>query len=173
MKALETRKQAILLNQKTYHGGPCKNCNLTLRYVNGNSCINCMSIRIKSDKRKKYDAEYNKKNSEKKKQVAKEWVKNNPEKRKFIIFNYDSKRRAIKKTGDSFLIVKNWAENQNKICYWCNINCDDNYHIDHYVPLAKGGEHKISNLVISCQKCNLTKNAKDPLEFAKEKGKLF
>lgn len=173
MKALETRKEAIRLNQKTYHGSPCRNCQNTLRYVNGNSCIHCMAERIKSDARKKYDAEYSKKNSEKKKQVAKEWMQNNPEKRKFITFNYDSKRRAIKKNGDGFMVVKKWAESQIKICYWCNISCDEKYHIDHYVPLAKGGLHTIDNLVISCPTCNMTKNAKDPFRFANEKGRLF
>lgn len=173
MKSLETRKEAIRLNEKTYHGSPCKNCQNTLRYVNGNSCIHCMTIRLKSKVRKDYDAEYNKKNSEKKRLTAKEWAKNNPDKRKFIIFNYDSKRRAIKKKGDSFIAVKQWADNQQKICYWCNVECKSEYHIDHYVPLAKGGTHTIDNLVIACPKCNLTKNAKDPYKFAQTKGRLF
>lgn len=173
MRALETRKEAIRLNEKIYHGSPCKNCQNTLRYVNGNSCIHCMKMRLKSQVRKDYDAEYHKKNSDKKIQTAKEWIKNNPDKRKFISFNYDSKRRAIKKDGDSFMKVKLWAKEQKKICYWCDIDCENNYHIDHYVPLAKGGEHIIENLVISCPSCNLRKNAKDPYEFAKIKGKLF
>lgn len=173
MRALETRKEAIRLNEKTYHGSPCRNCQNTLRYTNGNSCIHCMMIRVKSQAKKDYDIEYHKKNAEKKKLIAKEWVKNNPEKRKFINFNYDSKRRAIKKVGDSFIAVKQWADNQQKICYWCNIECDEKYHIDHYVPLSKGGTHTIDNLVIACAKCNLTKNAKDPYKFAQTKGKLF
>lgn len=173
MKALETRLEAIRLNQKTYHGSECRNCKNTLRYVKGNSCIYCMSERVRSDSKKKYDAEYHKKNADKKIQTAKDWVKNNPDKRKFIVFNYDSKRRAIKKDGDSFMKVKLWAEKQKKICYWCNIDCTDNYHIDHYVPLAKGGLHTVDNLVISCAKCNMTKSAKDPFKFANEVGRLF
>jgi hypothetical protein len=173
MKALETRNEAIKLNKKTYHGSKCKNCQNTIRYVNGHNCVYCMAKKSKSDIKKKYDAEYHKKNAEKKKEIAKKWIKNNKEKRKFIIFTYDSKRRAIKKIGDSFSAVKKWAENQKKICYWCNINCEKKYHIDHYFPLAKGGSHTIDNLVIACPSCNMKKNAKDPFCFANEKGRLF
>ena len=173
MRALQTRLDAIAIGQKTYHGGNCKNCNNTLRYVIGNSCVECMSARSKTQAKKDYDVKYHIKNADKKKAMAKEWVKNNPDKRKFISFNYDSKRRANKKDGNSFAEVKRWAESQAKICYWCNCDCEDSYHIDHYEPLSKGGKHIVENLVISCPECNLNKNAKDPYKFAQTKGKLF
>ena len=47
------------------------------------------------------------------------------------------------------------------------------YHIDHIMPLSKGGRHTISNLVVSCPTCNLQKNAKDPYQFAQERGRLL
>ena len=37
-------------------------------------------------------------------------------------------------------------------------------HVDHVVPLAKGGSHTASNLGISCATCNLRKGAKLPEE---------
>ena len=45
--------------------------------------------------------------------------------------------------------------------------------IDHIVPLAKGGLHDDSNLQALCAKCNQSKNARDPLEFARENGRLL
>lgn len=62
---------------------------------------------------------------------------------------------------------------ESKKCYWCNKELNNLYHIDHYMPIAKGGNHNIENLVISCPSCNLRKHSKDPLQFAKEIGKIF
>lgn len=59
-------------------------------------------------------------------------------------------------------------------CYWCGeLLKNKKVHIDHYVPLSKGGRHIIENLVVSCPKCNLSKGAKDPYHYANIKGKLF
>ena len=37
--------------------------------------------------------------------------------------------------------------------------------LDHVVPLARGGLHRIDNLVAACKPCNSRKHAKDELEF--------
>jgi len=38
---------------------------------------------------------------------------------------------------------------------------ENDYHVDHIVPLAKGGEEfELNNLELSCPKCNLKKGAK-------------
>lgn len=99
------------------------------------------------------------------------------EKGKMAYKNSNNKRRAkIKegsiKTEDLQLLIEN-----SKTCYWCNSKLNKKekagFHLDHYVPLAKGGTHTIDNIVISCPDCNLRKNAKDPYEFALTKGKLL
>lgn len=45
---------------------------------------------------------------------------------------------------------------------------------DHVVPVTKGGEHTISNIVPACQSCNSAKGNRDVVEFALalEKGLL-
>ena len=48
-------------------------------------------------------------------------------------------------------------------CYYCEEGKFE--HIDHYVPLSKGGPDAKLNLVPSCASCNLKKNAKLPQEF--------
>jgi 5-methylcytosine-specific restriction endonuclease McrA len=93
---------------------------------------------------------------------------------KAIRKNASHKRRTKTKQGD--VTTKQLLELQlnAKACYWCNCSLGRNMvHIDHYVPLSKGGEHTISNLVVACRKCNLAKHAKDPIIFAKEMGKLL
>ena len=54
-------------------------------------------------------------------------------------------------------------------CFYCKCELEQ-MHIDHFVPLAKGGEHKANNLVASCPTCNLKKKDKDPYLFMEEMG---
>lgn len=88
--------------------------------------------------------------------------------------NKEHKRRSKTKQGDVTAQQLLELQQNAKVCYWCNASLKNKkVHIDHYVPLSKGGEHTLSNLVVSCDKCNLRKNAKDPIIFANSMGKLF
>jgi len=96
------------------------------------------------------------------------------EKGKAVKNNTSNRRRSITKRGDvntnDLLELKRNAKN----CYWCNEPLEDKkINIDHYVPLSKGGKHTLSNLVVSCSKCNIEKSALDPIEFANSLGKLL
>lgn len=88
--------------------------------------------------------------------------------------NTRHKRRAIIKDGEVTTQQLKELYSTVKNCYWCNTKLNKkNTHLDHLMPLSKGGKHTISNLVVSCPKCNLQKNAKDPFEFAQERGRLL
>lgn len=125
------------------------------------------------EQKRQYDRERRAANPEYALQKAKEWNRRNPDKRKAIMFNYGAKRRAWKASGLTGVEVRDWAAKQKKVCYWCGIRCAKSYHVDHYVPLSRGGAHELDNLVISCGPCNIKKNAKDPIEFAQSIGKLL
>jgi 5-methylcytosine-specific restriction endonuclease McrA len=45
-------------------------------------------------------------------------------------------------------------------------------HVDHVLPLAKGGPHSTKNLQLLCPPCNRSKSDKLPEEFMRERGFL-
>jgi hypothetical protein len=47
------------------------------------------------------------------------------------------------------------------------------HHIDHIIPLARGGKNEDRNVQLTCPKCNLKKNNKDPIIFMREQGYLL
>lgn len=49
-------------------------------------------------------------------------------------------------------------------CWWCG-SVIAKWHIDHRIPLARGGSSNPSNLCLSCPECNLNKRAKLPSEW--------
>lgn len=76
-------------------------------------------------------------------------------------------RRALEKeaTGSHTKedIEKQYAF-QNGKCYYCEQNLAE-YHVDHYIPLSRGGSNGPENLVIACPHCNVSKNNKLPGEW--------
>lgn len=51
-------------------------------------------------------------------------------------------------------------------CWWCGTPVGDNYHVDHRIPLSKGGANTPDNICISCPTCNMRKYNKLPWEFS-------
>lgn len=69
--------------------------------------------------------------------------------------------------------IKSLLEAQKWKCAICKISVKNGYHVDHVIPLAKGGRNDKSNLQILCQRCNCRKHDKDPIAFARENGLLL
>jgi 5-methylcytosine-specific restriction endonuclease McrA len=68
--------------------------------------------------------------------------------------------------------IKALFERQRGKCAYCTKSIRNGYHIDHVTPLARGGSNWITNISLACAKCNTTKGATDPLEFARRLGRL-
>lgn len=96
------------------------------------------------------------------------WRMNNPDKVRAIQSKYKAKRRMLELEGDvtpDFIVLLRGIQ---KNCYYCEkILCDD-YHIEHKIPLSRGGKHSMNNIVLSCPQCNLMKHTKMPWEFSKK-----
>lgn len=65
-------------------------------------------------------------------------------------------------TGDD---IKRQYKAQKGLCYYCHNHVGDTYHVDHVVPLSRGGSNDPENLVIACPACNLSKNKRLPHEW--------
>lgn len=124
-------------------------------------------------RKREYDREYRRKNSEHLNSIKAVWRAENSQLMRSVRLSYKARRRQQEEGGDSSAAICAWEKGSPKICHWCGCKCADRYHLDHYQPLAKGGVHACSNLVIACPTCNLRKNAKDPFEFANQMGRLF
>jgi 5-methylcytosine-specific restriction endonuclease McrA len=53
------------------------------------------------------------------------------------------------------------------ICAWCGKPIKGKYHIDHWIPLRRGGLNVAGNLRVMHGRCNLDKRAKLPQELGR------
>ena len=51
------------------------------------------------------------------------------------------------------------------ICFYCKEPLTSDYHVDHKIPIAKGGAHGVENFALACMQCNQEKHAKDIDEY--------
>jgi len=87
-----------------------------------------------------------------------------------------ARRRARQRlVGGSYTSadVKRQYTAQKGRCYWCGKKVGDTYHVDHVIPLDKGGSNGPENIVIACPFCNDSKGAKLPHEWEGSGGKLL
>ena len=42
----------------------------------------------------------------------------------------------------------------NPLCHWCKLPVDFALTLDHLHPIARGGQHALHNLCVSCTRCN-------------------
>lgn len=102
------------------------------------------------------------------------YLKAHPEQRKVTLQKYAKnhpdeyrvrkhrRRASISRNGGSHSqsdIRKQYANQKGK-CYYCKANVGTTYHVDHVIPLAKGGSNGPENLVIACPTCNMRKRDK-------------
>lgn len=100
-------------------------------------------------------------------------AKKRPEVRERITLNKQNRRRRTKGGKLSRGITPRLLDLQRGRCAGCACDLGKSGHeIDHIVPLALDGEHADSNVQLLCPPCNRKKNAKHPIDWAKEMGRL-
>lgn len=111
------------------------------------------------DDYKAYQSEYKKKNRERFKDRNR----------------IDAHNRRESKVGKlSKDITVRLMELQRGRCPVCKVSLKSvKTHIDHIMPLYRGGLNVDSNVQLLCDKCNLHKHAKHPVDFMQSKGFLL
>ena len=143
------------------------------------------------ERRRSITSDWRKANPERVEAAYKKWRDANPEKISAIGKAYRAanpekmaakyrRRRASKVNAEGFHTAQDVRLifcRQRGMCANCNKKLfksgEKKFHVDHINPLAKGGSDWPSNLQCLCPSCNLRKSAKDPLDWAKENGKLL
>jgi 5-methylcytosine-specific restriction endonuclease McrA len=90
---------------------------------------------------------------------AKAWWDANQEKHRF----YQMNRRVAKigNPGSVGVSERDWLRLVNRMlhaCFYCDERVAD-LHMEHVIPLSRGGRHAIGNIVPACASCNLRKSA--------------
>ena len=111
------------------------------------------------EKIRKKNKKYYSENKEKAKIFRKKWQRNNPEK-----VREENFRRRTNGKIEKGVIAKIINENILKYgiitCEKCKKQClsSYDYHVDHIVPISKGGTNDCGNLQVLCAYCNLSKH---------------
>lgn len=132
---------------------------------------------------KEHHKQYYQKNKDRILEYDREYRKNNPEKiasypssqKEQKLIRYRNRRARINKSNGTHTLeeVKNLLLLQRSKCAVCKVSISSGYHVDHVVPISKGGGNDILNLQLLCPNCNLRKGAQDPIDFMQSRGKLL
>jgi len=102
-------------------------------------------------------------NKEKYAALRAEWAKRNRDK---VRVTRNNRKKSIGKFGTSD--IKRLKTSQNDKCAACLCCIKESYHIDHIIPLSKGGSNWPDNIQLLCPLCNRRKAAKMPEVWAAE-----
>lgn len=82
-----------------------------------------------------------------------------------------NKRRAIKRNAFVDDIDRQALYNMYEgLCYLCWSPTNGDWHLEHIIPLSRGGLHCWENVAVSCQPCNQRKFTKTFAEFVYTEG---
>lgn len=111
-------------------------------------------------------AQYAKAHPEVRRRAALNYKRRHPEKWKAQQKACRVRRRAKLRgadISDRFVntTIRQWRKNKNFRCYYCSkVFPIKALHVDHIIPVSKGGNHSTDNICKACPKCNLTKQDK-------------
>lgn len=118
-------------------------------------------IENNKEKIKKTQKRYYEENKEAIFERNKKWNERNKDKIRMIDARKRHKRQAIEKTLPADFSEKQWNECKlyfNNKCSYCGKN--STLQQEHFIPVSKGGEYTLNNIIPACQSCNSSKNNK-------------
>lgn len=117
-----------------------------------------------ASRRRRYNA-----HAETRRLEARAWRRANPDKVRIQWKVRQARKRSVggNHTTDD---IRRLYDLQDGRCAYCGITLYDEYHVDHVVPLARGGSNDPDNLALSCALCNLSKKDKTVAEWQEVRG---
>ena len=200
MQVLMTRAEAKALGLKRYFTGtPCKHGHVAERSVSNYTCLACVRDNgavlraLDPGKRNQATREWRARNLERSRELCRKsntkiyWQDPEKYRQKTKIFNLKNPEKAriwrkVAKAARRCTEGSHTAADiadilrlQRKRCAEpsCRKSLAAGYHVDHIMPLARGGSNDRRNLQALCPTCNLSKSAKDPIDFARSLGRLL
>lgn len=90
---------------------------------------------------------------------ARAWNAANPEKRRLTQHKYRARKMA-NKVGN--VTLEEARAILRRPCMYCGARAE---HLDHVVPISRGGSHSVGNLAPACAQCNLSKRNRFVIEW--------
>lgn len=159
---------------KRYFTGRCRLCDATASRENWRNNPNSAEIdrarrQPRREKIRAYDRMRYARDHEKRTENVARWRRENPDKLRAANVVSQARRRARLKLMEpgkwSKLDIQSLYRAQRAKCWWCPKKIRRGFHIDHRIPIAKGGPDNLSNLVLSCPTCNRKKSHKMPWQL--------
>lgn len=174
LKRYQSEKECInghLSSMRFVANGWCVECSALARIERAKDPIAVQKDRKSAKRyrgRMKLNEEFRRKNS----QRSLRWKSKNPEAFKAILLT----RKARKRNADGRfggLDIARIMQEQKSLCVYCSVDVSSGYHLDHKMPLCKGGSNWPDNIQVLCATCNLRKSKKthnEFLEYLKKEG---
>jgi len=134
-----------------------------------------------AERKRETDKKWAAANREKTRLNSKRYRARNPERARANVARYGAKnpersrratamRRARQSANQAMAVsLVEMQRLLNRPCAYCGAKSE---HIDHVIPISRGGGHKIGNLIGSCAQCNQSKSAMLVSEWKLRKKKL-
>lgn len=167
-----SRKNALLNGLVRYFTGkPCWQGHISERSVNNRCCLACHALKEELWRFRNSEAAQSRdrKCRELNNQSSRHRKENHTPEKWAIKLNYHKIKNQERREYSYGQLSKNiWQtlfDKQNGLCNGCSNTLESNSHIDHIVPLSRGGDNLDNNVQLLCPYCNLSKGSKTMEEW--------